>query len=70
VLVPFEGSASEYFFSGRYRTLEGAPWEFCPRHILRRALERAAERDRFRLLASFEQEFTYSGVAAHPQPAV
>src|SRR5271154_738270 len=34
VFVPFEGSAAEYFFLGDIRTSEGAPWEFCPRHIL------------------------------------
>jgi len=39
VLVPFEGSTSEYFFLGDIRTLEGSPWDFCPRHVLRRALE-------------------------------
>src|SRR5208282_6040206 len=66
VLVPFEGGAGEHFFLGDLRTLEGAPWEFCPRHVLRRALERLERETGLRLLASFEQEFTYSGVAAHP----
>ena len=45
VFVPFEGSAAEYFFLGDIRTLDGAPWDFCPRHHLRRALERLEERD-------------------------
>src|SRR5271170_8339432 len=40
VLVPFEGSTSEYFFLGDIRTLEGSAWDFCPRQVLRRALER------------------------------
>lgn len=66
VFVPFEGSAAEYFFLGDIRTLEGTPWEFCPRHILRRALERLQAETELRLLATFEQEFTYSGVAAQP----
>ncbi len=64
VFVPFEGSGAEYFFLGDIRTLEGAPWDFCPRHILRRALERLQSETELRLLATFEQEFTYSGVAA------
>ena len=66
VYVPFEGSAAEYFFLGDIRTLEGEPWNFCPRHVLRRALDRLQDETGLRLLATFEQEFTYSGVAAHP----
>jgi len=66
VFVPFEGSAAEYFFLGDIRTLDGVPWEFCPRHVLRRALERLEHETGLRLLASFEQEFIYTGVAAHP----
>jgi glutamine synthetase len=66
VFVPFEGSAAEFFFLGDIRTLDGVPWEFCPRHVLRRALERLEGETGLRLLASFEQEFIYTGVRAHP----
>jgi glutamine synthetase len=66
VFVPFAGSTTEYFFVGDISTLDGAPWEFCPRHILRRALDRLRSETGLGLLASFEQEFTYDGVAAHP----
>jgi glutamine synthetase len=66
VSVPFEGSATESFLLGDIRTLEGAPWDFCPRHVLRRALDRLASETGLRLLAAFEQEFIYSGVPAHP----
>jgi glutamine synthetase len=66
VSVPFDGSASEYFLIGDIVTLEGAPWEYCPRHVLRRALERLKVETGLKLLAAFEQEFIYSGVAAHP----
>jgi glutamine synthetase len=66
VFVPFEGSAAEFFFLGDIRTLDGAPWEFCPRHVLRRALERLEGETGLRLLASFEQEFIYTGVGAYP----
>jgi glutamine synthetase len=66
VFVPFEDGTVEYFFLGDLRTLEGAPWEFCPRQVLRRALDRLERETGLRLLATFEQELTYSGVAAHP----
>ena len=66
VCVPFEGSATEYFFLGDIRTLEGEPWAFCPRHVLRRALARLQTETGLRLFSTFEQEFIYSGVPAHP----
>jgi glutamine synthetase len=66
VCVPFEGSATEYFLLGDIRTLQGEPWAFCPRQVLRRALERLQNETGLRLLAAFEQEFIYSGVPAHP----
>jgi len=66
VFVPFEGSTAEHFFVGDIQTLEGTPWDFCPRQVLRRALERLKAETGFELLATFEQEFVYSGVAAHP----
>lgn len=66
VTVPFAGGTTEYFMLGDFRTLDGTPWNFCPRQVLRRALERLASETGLRLLAAFEQEFIYSGVAAHP----
>jgi glutamine synthetase len=39
------------------RTPDGVPWEACPRSFLRRMLERA-HRQRLRLVAAFENEFT------------
>jgi glutamine synthetase len=65
VFVPFEDSA-EHFFIGDCKTLQGAPWEYCPRHVLRRALDRLRSETGLSVLATFEQEFIYSGVAAHP----
>jgi glutamine synthetase len=65
VFVAFEGSAPEYFFLGDIKSADGSPWSFCPRQVLRRALERLASEAGVRLLATFEQEFTYSGVSAH-----
>ena len=66
VFVPFEGSASEFFFIADLRTAEGEPWNFCPRQVLRRALEALQRQSGLRLYATFEQEFTYDGVPAHP----
>jgi glutamine synthetase len=66
VFLPFDGGAAEYFFLADIKTIEGAPWNFCPRHILRRALDRLERETGLTLLASFEQEFTYSGVVAQP----
>src|SRR5271156_1666360 len=61
VFVPFEGSAAEYFFLGDIKSLEGTPWDFCPRHVLRRALDDLRHETGLELLATFEQEFVYSG---------
>ena len=67
VLLAFDDSATEHFYVGDIRTAEGAPWAFCPRHVLRRAIERLEAETGLQLLASFEQELTYSGVPAHPR---
>jgi glutamine synthetase len=66
VFVPFEGSASEHFFISDLRTEQGEPWNFCPRQVLRRALEALRQQCGLQLYATFEQEFTYDGVPAHP----
>jgi glutamine synthetase len=66
VNVPFEGSTSEYFFLGDIRTEDGAPWKFCPRQVLRRALARLEQEAGLLLLSTFEQEFLYDGVPAEP----
>jgi glutamine synthetase len=66
VLVPFEGSTAEFFYIGDIKTHEDAPWDFCPRHVLRRALQRLESETGLQLFAAFEQELVYSG--APPQP--
>src|SRR5580692_6620846 len=68
VMVPFEGSTAEYFLLADIKTLEGSPWDFCPRQVLRRALEELKRETGLSVLATFEQEFTYSGGGALQQP--
>jgi len=64
--VPFAGDGGEHFMLGDIVTLEGAPWSHCPRSVLRRALESLHAETGLRLFSTFEQEFTYDGVPAHP----
>ena len=67
VRVVFEGGgAAEHFVIADLQTITGEPWSFCPRQVLRRALERLERETGLMLLATFEQEFVYSGVPAHP----
>jgi glutamine synthetase len=66
VFVPFEGGASEFFFIGDIRSADGAPWDFCPRQLLRRALGELRRETGLELYASFEQELVYRGVPAQP----
>ncbi len=66
VYVPFDGSPAEYFFLGDIRTPGGAPWDFCPRQVLRRALAVCIAKPDCGCSRAFEQEFTYSGVPVHP----
>jgi glutamine synthetase len=66
-LLTFEDGPTEHFYIGDIRTPDGVPWAFCPRQVLRRAIARLEGETGLRLLASFEQEFTYSGVPAQPR---
>jgi glutamine synthetase len=67
VLLSFEEGPTEHFYVGDIRSAEGGPWAFCPRQVLRRAIERLEGETGLRLLASFEQEFTYSAVPVQPR---
>jgi glutamine synthetase len=55
-----------HFYLGDIVTLEGKPWECCPRNFLRRALESLERETGLRIRASFEQEFVYTGVTERP----
>jgi glutamine synthetase len=64
--VTFGDEAPELFYLGDLRTTDNKPWECCPRHFLRRALADLEQEAGLRLLASFEQEFVYTGVEERP----
>lgn len=66
VHVAFDDGPAELFYIGDIQTIDGAPWDFCPRQVLRRALQRLRAETGLTLFATFEQEFTYSGGLAHP----
>jgi glutamine synthetase len=64
-----DGSASEHFFIGDIRELDGTPWACCPRDFLRRALAALKSETGLELYAAFEHEFVYTGVADLPGAA-
>ena len=64
--VVFGEDDAERFFLSDLRTLDGAPWECCPRDFLRRALTALREEFGLTLLAAFEQEFVHTGVEHRP----
>jgi glutamine synthetase len=69
VLMPdasTKAGVAEPFCLSDIVTKQGEPWDFCPRHFLRRALERLRAKSGALLLASFEQEFIYTAAPAHP----
>jgi glutamine synthetase len=62
VHVAFGEFRTDSFYLGDLRTTEGEPWDCCPRQFLRRALDDLKAEGGLTLLASFEQEFVYTGV--------
>ncbi len=61
VIVAFGDAAPEHFMLGDIVTLDGAPWDFCTRHILRQALDRLHSLSGARLFSAFEHEFQLKG---------
>ena len=64
--VAFDPGAGEHFCLGGISTLDGAPWECCPRDFLRRGLDALRAASGLTLTAAFEQEFVYTGVEHRP----
>lgn len=54
---------SERFVLCSLSTLDGAPWECCPRNWLKRGLDRLETEHGLKLYSAFEHEFHYSGVS-------
>ena len=61
VRLTFSEGSSEHFMLGDIVTLDGEPWAFCTRQILREALERLHKLTGARLYSAFEHEFQLKG---------
>lgn len=64
--VQFSDDQRTRFILGDIVTLEGKPWDFCTRALLKTALARLNSVAGVRLLAAFEHEFQLKGNAAIP----
>lgn len=64
-----DGSAPEHFFLGDIRNTDGSAWECCPREFLRRGATALKDAAGLTLMASFEQEFVYTGNQDRPGDA-
>lgn len=70
VLVDFgDGTAVEHFYLCNVLNTDGTTWECCPRSFLARAADDFARETGLRVLATFEQEFLYSGADVHSASA-
>jgi glutamine synthetase len=69
ICIPMEDGVPEHFCLADIHTKDGDPWPHCPRNFLRRALQRLEKTTGCQILASFEQEFVYSGVPEEPKRA-
>jgi len=58
------GDVTEHFMLGDIVTLEGEPWEFCTRAILKAALKRLHDVAGVHLISAFEHEFQLKGTPA------
>ncbi|HCQ67396.1 MAG TPA: glutamine synthetase [Rhodobacteraceae bacterium] len=59
--VRFGDEPAEHFLLGDIVTLDGAPWDFCTRSLLKSALDRLHAVAGVRLIAAFEHEFQLKG---------
>jgi glutamine synthetase len=64
--VPLADGGETELVLGDIRSLDGADWPACPRAFLRRGLDALEGEFGLRLLAAFEHEFVYTGVAEQP----
>ena len=59
-----DGSAAERFFLCDVRNTDGSTWDCCPRTFLKDAVAALEKETGLHLMATFEQEFVYSGATA------
>jgi glutamine synthetase len=65
--LPFAVAGSQTsLFVGDILTPDLDPWSCCPRNFLRRGLEKLKAEAGLQILATFEQEFVYTGVEGRP----
>jgi glutamine synthetase len=69
VSIPVEDGVPEHFCLADIVTTDGDAWPYCPRSFLRRGLQRLEKTAGCHILASFEQEFVYTGVLPEPKRA-
>ena len=67
--VQFSDELRTHFMLGDIVTLEGEPWDFCTRSLLKAALKRLHDVAGVQLLAAFEHEFQLKGDTAIPNQA-
>lgn len=67
--VRFSDEQHTRFMLGDIVSLDGEPWDFCTRHLLRAALEKLNNVAGVRLLAAFEHEFQLKGNTGIPNQA-
>jgi glutamine synthetase len=63
------GTSPLHFFLCDATTVDGRPWDCCPRVLLRQAMEALEQETGTRLVASFEHEFHLSQPAGRDDPA-
>lgn len=59
VRATFGNGPAEHFMIGDIMTLEGLPWEFCTRSILKNSIKRLHEVAGVHLISAFEHEFQF-----------
>jgi glutamine synthetase len=69
VCIPIEDGAGEHFCLADIVTKDGDAWPYCPRSFLRHGIQRLEKAAGCHILASFEQEFVYTGVPPEPKRA-
>ncbi|WP_179404254.1 glutamine synthetase family protein [Burkholderia guangdongensis] len=62
-----DGTSPLHYFLSDIVTLDGAPWEACPRHYLKQQIA-ALDRLGLRVVASFEHEFMVTDIENPPPP--